>query len=216
MGATSTGVLLTLLGCAVAVLVVVLLVVVRGARRRAAEEHTRRERLEEELALARTDVVALGRRLDELGHDVVEARRTAEQAAARSDRLTSRPDREFVITSLGDADAPQPATPEGTRWSTAGAPGLRRPAAVLEDRLVHVASRRSASPTGAAAARLLVQAAALGHGVRRAFSPEVLDRAAAEATVARRRSRRDRKRELREARRFLRTVQERPSGKHVA
>ena len=209
MGATTTTVVTTVLACAIAALVVALVVVLVRLRRRAAAERTRRERLEHELARARTDVLALGRRLDELGHDVVEAQRTAERAAVSSDRLTSRPDREFVITSLGDSDDLETAV---------GAPGSapRRPAAVVEERLLQVASRHRGSTSGVAAGRLLVQVAALGHGVRRAFSPEVLDRAAAEATVARRRSRRDRKRELREARRVLRTVQERPSGKHVA
>ena len=211
MGATTTAVVLTVLGCGVAALVVVLLVVLHGVRRRTAAERTRRERLEQELTQARTDVVALGRRLDELGEDVVEARRTAERAEATSDRLTSRPDREFVITSLGDADDPGSGAAVSSR-----VPRPRRPAAVVEERLVEAVSRHTTTPSGVVAARLLVQAAAVGHGVRRAFAPEVLDRAVAEATVARRRSRRDRKRELREARRVLRTVQERPSGKHVA
>jgi hypothetical protein len=176
-------------------------------RRRAAAEQTRRELLEQELAEARTDVAALGRRLDDLGHEVHGARHAAERAAARSAQVGSRPDREFVITSLGD---PEPAAPCPRGARSAG------PASVLEERLVRAASGHTGSISGAAATRLLVQAAALGHGVRRALSPDVLDRAAAEATVARRRSRRDRKREIRDARRVLRTVQERPSGKHVA
>ena len=204
MGATTTAVVTTVLGCGV----VALLVVLVGLQRRAAAERERRERLERELAASRTDVAALGRRLDDLGREVLEARDTAERAEARSAELATRPEREFVITSLADpaaAHGPQPAA------------GARpRPASVLEDRLVQAAGRRAGSPTGAAATRLLVGAASLGHGVRRALSPDVLDRAAAEASVARRRSRRDRKRELREARRVLRTVQERPSGKHVA
>jgi hypothetical protein len=203
MGATTTTVVTTVLGCGVAALLVALVAV----RHRANAERVRRERLEEELTRARTDVAALGRRLDDLGDDVRAARQTAERAAARSAELTSRSDREFVITSLGH---PEPVT--------TGAEGLarRRPVSALEERLVQAASRHTGSPSGTAATRLLVATAALGHGVRRALSPDVLDRAAAEATVARRRSRRDRKRELREARRVVRTVQERPSGKHVA
>ena len=51
---------------------------------------------------------------------------------------------------------------------------------------------------------LAVQGVALAHGVRRALNPETLDRAAAEAHVARRRSRRVRRAEVREARRLVR------------
>jgi hypothetical protein len=203
MGATTTTVVTTVLGCGVVALLVVLVVV----RRRATAERVQRERLEAELARARSDVAALGRRLDGIGHDVLEAQQTAERAEARSAELTSRPEREFVITSLG---TPQPDAPGATSFA------LPRPASMLEERLVQAASRHAGSSSGAAATRLFVAATAVGHGVRRALSPEVLDRAAAEATVARRRSRRDRRRDLREARRVLRTVQERPSGKHVA
>ena len=207
MGATTTTVVTTVLGCGVVALVVVLLVL----RRRAAVERDRRERLERELATARSDVADLGRRLDSLGQEVVEARRTAELAAARSEHGPSQG--EFVITSLGDGGTEVRASGLGeSRRELA----VRRPGPALEERLVQVANRHADTSAGAAATRLLVRTAALGHGVRRALSPDVLDRAAAEATVARRRSRRDRKREDRVARRVLRTVQERPSGKHVA
>ena len=202
MGATTTTVVVTVLGCGVVALLAVLLLV----RSRAAAERARRERLERELVQARTDVATLGRRLDDLGGEVVEARRTAEQAAARSAQLAGRTEREFVITSLGD---PGPELPRERASS-------RTAASLLEETLVRAASRRGGSSSGAAAAGLVVKAAALSHGMRRALSPDVLDRAAAEATVARRRSRRERKRELREARRVVRSVQEQPSGKHVA
>jgi hypothetical protein len=202
MGATTTTVVTALLVCGVVALLVALLLVRRGA----AADRARREQLERDLREARTDVTALSRRLDALGHEVLEARSAAERAAARSAQLASRTDREFVITTLGDS-APGPLP---------GRAPSRGVGAVLEERLVRVARRHSGSSSGAAASRLAVSAAALGHGLRRALSPEVLDRAAAEATVARRRSRRDRKRELREARRVLRSVQERPPGKHVA
>ena len=202
MGATTTTVVTAVLGCGVVALLVVLWV----ALRRATAERARRERLEQELLQSRADVTALGRRLDDLGHEVRQARSAADRAAARSAQLASRTEREFVITSLADADAARPRRHAGSR----------RTGSLLEERLVRAASRHSGSGSAAVATRLAVQAAALGHGVRRALSPDVLDRAAAEATVARRRSRRDRKRELREARRVLRTVQERPSGKHVA
>ena len=204
MGATTTAVVTTVLGCAV----VALLVVLVALQRRAAAERGRRERLEQELVASRTDVTALGRRLDDLGREVLEARHTAERAAARSEELTTRPEREFVITSLAD-----PGTPPGPAASGRVPAGS---GSVLEERLARAVGRRTGTPSGDVATRLVVGAAALGHGVRRALSPDVLDRAAAEASVARRRSRRDRKRELREARRGWRTVQERPSGKHVA
>ena len=203
MGATTTTVVTTVLGCGVVALLVALVLL----SRRATAERAGRQRLEQELAGARTDVAALGRRLDDLGHEVLEARETAERAAAGSAQLAAHPGQDFVITSLGHPD-PVP--------HSSGQVTVRRAPSVLEERLVQVAGRHGGSRPGAAATHLLVRAAALGHGVRRALSPDVLDRAAAEATVARRRSRRDRKRELREARRMLQTVQERPSGKHVA
>ena len=203
MGATATTVVTTVLGCGVVALLVALVLV----SRRASAERAGRQRLEQELAGARTDVAALGRRLDDLGHEVLQTRETAERAAARSAQLAARPEQDFLITSLGH---PDPVAPSSRQVA------VRRPSSVLEERLVQVASRHGGSRPGAAATRLLVHAAAVGHGVRRALSPDVLDRAAAEATVARRRSRRDRKRELREARRVLRTVPEHPSGKHVA
>lgn len=203
MGATATTVVTTVLGCGV----VALLAAVVLLRRRTATELDRRERLEQELVRARVDVAELGRRVDDLSHEVVAARATAELAAA--------PDREFVITSLGDSPGDSLGDPEvalGQRREVT----VRGPLSALEDRLLEAVSRHHGTTSGAVATRTLVRAAALGHGVRRALSADVLDRAAAEATVARRRSRRDRKRELRDARRVLRTVQERPSGKHVA
>ena len=205
MGATTTTALVTVLACGVVALLVALVTV----RRRAAAEQARRQDLEHALEQARTDVAALGTRLDVLGHEVLEARHTAERAAARSAQPASRTEREFVITSLGDTEQHPPRQPAGASQTGSG----------LQPRLfaglLRAVSRHDGPPSGAAA-ELLVKAAALGHGVRRALSPDVLDRAAAAATVARRRSRRDRKRELREARRVLRSVHERPAGKHVA
>lgn len=210
MGGTTTTVVTAVLGCAVVALLVVLLLV----RRSAAAERARREQLEHDLRQARTDVDALSRRLDALGTEVLEARSAADRAAARSAQLASRTDREFVITTMGESD---PGSDPGS--GPAPLPERARPRAVgsaLEESLVRVARRHTGSSSGVAATRLAVSAAALGHGLRRALSPEVLDRAAAEATVARRRSRRDRRRELREARRVERTVQDRPAGRHVA
>jgi hypothetical protein len=76
---------------------------------------------------------------------------------------------------------------------------------VLQEQLVGALARQQdVSRLRARAVDVVVRTVALGAGVRRALSPDVLDRAAAEAHVARRRSRRERRRELREARRVVR------------
>lgn len=169
-------------GCALTVLTVVL---VRTSRRRNAE-------LDAALRRSRDEVDALSRRLEELSDDVGRARRAAAE------------DREYVITSLGGPLQPRP---DGT------APGIgpldeplrrSRPpvTGALEERLVErLADRPRTSPLQERGVALVVRAVALGHGLRRALSSDVLDRAAAEAHVARRRSRRDRRRQLRHARR---------------
>src|SRR5215218_1572938 len=117
MGATTT----TVVGCGVVALLVVLWV----ALRRATAERARRERLEQELLQSRADVTALGRRLDDLGHEVRQAR----SAADRSAQLASRTEREFVITSLADADAARPRRHAGSR----------RTGSLLEEKLVRAA-----------------------------------------------------------------------------
>jgi hypothetical protein len=119
-------------------------------------------------------------------------------------------DREYVITSLGDLDdGEHPA--QVARLAAAPA----RPAVgmILEQQLVGaLAKQRDQSLLRARAVDVVVRTVALGHGVRRALSPDVRDRAAAEAHVARRRSRRERKREEREARRLLRAVKAQARG----
>jgi hypothetical protein len=132
---------------------------------------------------------SLHQRVEELSDEVVEARARADQ------------DREYVITSLGDPDelALRPAGP--------AAPARPQVGELLEQRLVaELARHRDGSALRTRAVDVVVKVVALGHGVRRALSPDVVDRAAAEAHVARRRSRRSRKREEREARRLLRAV----------
>ena len=174
-----TAVLVAAVVAAVALLVVVV-VLLRAAR-------TQRERLDRELHTSRDEVAQLSSRVAALSEEVSAARRGAEE------------EREHVITTLaggGDAAAPVPYAEERER------PAVGR---VVEDQLVGALARRQdGSRLGARAVDLVVRTVALGHGVRRALSPDVLDRAAAEAHVARRRSRRDRRRELREARRIVR------------
>ncbi len=118
-------------------------------------------------------------------------------------------DREYVITSLGDPDA---ETAHVVRLTEA--PDRPAASALLEQQLLGTRARhRDRSALRARAVDVVVRTVALGHGVRRALAPDVLDRAAAEAHVARRRSRRDRKREEREARRLLRAVKAQSRGR---
>jgi hypothetical protein len=182
------------------VLAVALVVVVTAVVRRRRAGHRDRELLHTELARSRARVDSLSQRVEELAVEVVEARRSAQEAV----------DREYVITSLAGAE--KDGEKSGGKQHVPVAIGrlLEPPPPAgkrAEERLLHVlARRRGASPRGARAVDVVVRTVALGHGVRRALAPDVLDRAAAEANVARRRSRRLRKREVREARRLLRAV----------
>jgi len=183
---------LVVAGCLAAACVVVGLLRVRAsARRRAA--------LDVEVARSRAEVESLSRRVAELSDEVVRARRLADE------------DREYVITSLGDQQpgAQEPRVGVVARRPERPVMGPRhRPVGrILEDQLVEALRRPTDVPhvrTGVA--HVAVVTLSVVHGVRRAFSPDVLDRAAAEAHVARRRSRRQRKREIREARRLVRAV----------
>jgi hypothetical protein len=156
---------------------------VRAARRR-------RAALDVELARSRQEVETLSRKVAELSDDVVRARRAADQ------------DREYVITSLtGEGRTAEPLEPQ----RLLPAPHRVQVGRVLQDQLVEALARQ---PRGSAlrdhAVQLVVRTVATGHGLRRALSPDVLDRAAAEAHVARRRSRRERRRQVRLARRLVR------------
>ena len=170
----------------------------------------RREAFDAALDRSRHEVELLSRKVTELSDEVVRARRTADQ------------DREYVITSLGS----ESGTALGAATAEGGRP-LARPATesgrqpvsrALEDQLVEALARQPrTSRVRARAVDLAVRSVAFGHGVRRALSADVLDRAAAEAHVARRRSRRERRRQLRDARRVVsdrRRVQE--PGQEVA
>ena len=148
----------------------------------------RRAALDAALLRSREEVESLSRKVEELTQEVVRSRRLAEQ------------DREYVITSLGDGAAGSEERPASGRGLV---PAPERPAVgeLLEEQLVQALARQSQTPARRRWVDLAVGTLALGHGVRRALSADVLDRAAAEAHVARRRSRRDRRRQVRHARR---------------
>jgi len=169
-------------------LMAVAVVVLRSTRTTRAE----RERLDRELSTSRDEVAELSRRVAELSAEVVETRRVAEV------------DRDYVITSLGGSGSESPGqAPLLPYDEQRDRPSVGQ---VVEDQLVGVLARQHGSRLRARGVALAVRTLAIGHGVRRALSPDVLDRAAAEAHVARRRSRRERRRELREARRLVRGV----------
>ncbi|HET6563414.1 MAG TPA: hypothetical protein VFG72_16210 [Marmoricola sp.] len=163
-----------------------------------------RERLDRELLTSRDEVAQLSRRVAELSQEVTETRRASEE------------ERDYVITSLAGAGGEQgPLLRHDERRDRPTVGG------VVEDQLVGLLARgQDASRLRARAVGVVVRTVALGHGVRRALSADVLDRAAAEAHVARRRSRRERRRELREARRLVRGTRlagdrdEQPAGRH--
>lgn len=138
-----------------------------------------RRRLERELQAARSDLVSLRERLDALT-----------QTLERSER-TGAP-QEFVITSLPQHVAPPsvPASAAATASAPAGSP---------------VSASLSAGAFATVALRdSVVKGASLVHGVRRALSPENRNRIRFEMGREVKRSRRQRRRDLREARRHLR------------
>lgn len=154
------------------------------------DSSVRRQRtLERELAASRTQVDDLARAVEKLSVELHDS------------RTSGRP-RDYLITSFTPG-VPEPAQ-QPPRVVGVVPP---RVGEAVEDRLVAalVGSHEGTSVPGRTAG-VLLRSVALAHGVRRALSPDVLDRAAAEAQVARRRSRRLRKQELREVRRVLRVV----------
>jgi hypothetical protein len=183
-----------LVGAAAAALVVVALVAVLLLARAGRSARARRDALAAELARSRADVEALSSRVTDLADELQETRRVA---AA---------DREYVITSLGGDAASGESTVVDALLLQPSGPARPRLGRLLEDRLVGSLSRRGGSRGPGRISDVVVRAVALGHGVRRALSPDILDRAAAESQVARRRSRRTRRKELRDARRLLRSV----------
>ena len=178
--------LVAVAGALLLVALLVALLVLRAARRRAAE----RASLEEGLRRSRLQVEELAQRVEDLSAEVQTARRASVSAAA---------DREYVITTLAEATLTTGARP---------AEPVRAAAPLdVETRVVESLGRiDDRSVLGRKVVETGVSLLAAAHGVRRALHPEHLDRAAAEAHVARRRSRRIRRQELREAKRLLRAV----------
>jgi hypothetical protein len=178
-----------------AVVAAVVLLAVTGVVLRSARAE--RDRLDRELHVSRDTVAELDRRLAELSDEVTK----------------TRDHRDYVITSLAGDAASSDRVSAGAHPQSDGAALLpydeRRDrlsvARVVQEQLVGALARhQDVSRLRAKAVDVVVRTVALGAGVRRALSPDVLDRAAAEAHVARRRSRRERRRELREARRVVR------------
>lgn len=194
------GLLAAALG-AVAVVVVLVAVVaaVVAVRRSRRAARLREEQLLSELAASRAAMTTLHQRVDELSDEVDAARQAAEL------------DHEYVITTLGD---PDDAPAQVARL--VDAPARPAVADLLQEQLVGVLARQQErSSVRSRVVDVVVRTVAVGHGVRRALAPDVLDRAAAEAHVARRRSRRLRKREEREARRLLKAARAQSRG-HAA
>ncbi len=192
-------------------LVLVVLSVMVAGRRRERRLIAEKSALQVELARSQAAVGQLSAQVDALGLQLAEARRVLQDARSHQP--------EYVITSLTQKAATGDVS--STTSIAALLPARTGPAAHLEDQLVGALARhQDVSPFRAHVVEIVVKTVALGHGVRRALSPDVLDRAAAESHVARRRSRRNRKREEREAKRLLRAVKDqrrdqRP-GQHAA
>ncbi len=163
-------------------------------------ERLRRTRLAQELEAARAEVGALAQRLDEVSAQVTDSGR-------------QRREREYVVTTLADLDNADVAPAGASRSRVVPTVADLAQAAVgdVEGRLVGALAiqQQNGSVVRRGAVGTAVKAVAFAHGVRRALRPEVRDRAAAEAYVARRRSRRLRREEIREARRLLRVVRTR-------
>lgn len=172
--------------------VVPALLLVRAQRRRTA---ARARAYEHRLAQSATEIERLGDRLDALSAEVARAEATS-LASTRSSRAE-----EYVITTL--TGLPQ-------RDRVGARVGGRMGARVdLEGQLVSALARqRGGSVLRDRAVDVVVQGVALAHGLRRALRPDTLDRAAAEAQVARRRSRRLRRAEIREARKLVRVLRD--------
>lgn len=113
---------------------------------------------------------------------------------------------EYVITSLTSLTGE--SVPD-----TAVRPPLGE---TVQQQVAEVAARLQGSRGKAALGEFLVQGVAWGHGVRRALSPEVRDRAAAAAHIERRRSRRQRRQEIKDARRLLRAVRSQQNAQQRA
>lgn len=153
----------------VGVLVLLLLVAVFVAWRGRSRARRAAAGAEASAAQLRARLEALEQGLDSLGE------RGAEAGGVRRGRGVAHTEQQFVITSLG-------GEPTGQRPGSVPAPALPAPAfadAVLRDTVVH--------------------AAALVHGVRRALSPEVRNRIRFEMGREMKRTRKERRVEVKEA-----------------
>ena len=180
-------------GAAVVAALVVLALVLASRRDRRSRLH-----LEQQLAGSR-------REMDQL---VEQVEHLAAEVADRSRRAAD--DHEYVITTLTEAAQVTGRSADDLR--TLGRSGAAPDPVVSASRALEeqAVARLSTLDTSTRLGVLLtsggVKAVALGHGLRRALTRDNIDRAAAEAHVARRRSRRTRRQELREARRLLRAM----------
>jgi len=135
--------------------------------------------LQQQLVGAREDVLALTERIEALSAEVVETRRVAEEQAARHEVAP------FVITGVV-AEPDLDVTPR-------------------EAQIVHAIEAGKPQWVPAKPLReALVRTVAFGHGVRRALSPDNRDRIMLEMRAEVRRSRRQRKAELKAVRKYLR------------
>lgn len=187
--------LITLVVASVLAAVVVVALVLRA-------ERSRKRQADAELVRARHQIDALEQRLDEVSAEVAEVnrQRALDQAA----------DREYVITTMGEVEQTDVAGAQAGRLRVSPPVSVAR---LAEQRLLaSLARHQGGSRLHSSTVGVAVKVVAAGHGVRRALRPEVLDRAAAEAFVARRSSRRARRQELREARRLLRVVRSRQAA----
>jgi hypothetical protein len=140
-----------------------------------------RRRLHAEINACRGDVDALRDRLEEVSRQVDRGTRPTEEDAA-----VDRPGNGFVITTMRDGTSGHtPPMPQD-----GPSPGL--------------SARAFAS---VALGESLVRVVSFGHGVRRAMTPENRNRIRFEMQREVKRARRQRRRDLKEAKRHLRTGQ---------
>ncbi len=141
-----------------------------------------RRRLERELATSRTDVDRLREQVQKLTQRIDAPGPPSGRSPGADERGESR---EFVITSLPDGSIGEVAVPDAPR----------------------VDAGRFAS---LAVSESVVRLVSLGHGVRRALSPESRNRIRFEMRQEVKRARRRRRRDLKAAKRHLRAQQ--PGG----
>jgi hypothetical protein len=149
-----------------------------------------RRRLEHELDASRAQLDRLGDQVEELSRQVAESATDTQSAASRESR-------EFVITSL-----------PGRALSTALAP----PDPADQPDAEHLSAGQFAS---VAVGESLVRLISIGYGVRRALTPENRNRIRFAMRQEVRRARRQRRHDLKEARRHLRAQQAGGESAHL-